>query len=109
MARHTRWSSERFTYGYDCLDGLLRLTCVRSAPYAEHDQSRSRRHEGPTSSGWQDTGLAGTGERGLRRLNLHRRADELQAPREHVMDSAPGTQPWRGHSCRSGRRSLLLP
>jgi alpha-mannosidase len=86
------------TYGYDCLDGLLRLTCVRSAPYAEHDPvKRPADYEGPyLDQGWQERRfwlVPGKGDYG--RLNLHRQAEELQAPAEHMMDSAhPGTQPW---------------
>jgi alpha-mannosidase len=86
------------TYGYDCLDGLLRLTCVRSAPYAEHAPiKRPADHEGPyLDQGWQERRfwlLPGKGS--YAGLNLHRWGEELQAPAEHVMDSAhPGTQPW---------------
>jgi alpha-mannosidase len=86
------------TYGYDCLDGLLRLTCVRSAPYAEHDPlKRPADFEGPyLDQGWQERRFwLVPGKGSYTRLNLHRRAEELQAPAEHVMDSAhPGTQPW---------------
>jgi alpha-mannosidase len=86
------------TYGYDCLDGLLRLTCVRSAPYAEHAPlQRPADFEGPyLDQGWQERRFwLVPGKGGYTGLRLHRRAEELQAPAEHVMDSAhPGTQPW---------------
>jgi len=86
------------TYGYDCLDGLLRLTCIRSAPYAEHDPlKRPADFEGPyLDQGWQERCFWLVPGKGCyTRLNLHRRAEELQAPAEHVMDSAhPGTQLW---------------
>jgi alpha-mannosidase len=88
------------TYGYDCLDGLLRLTCVRSAPYAEHDPvKRPADYEGPyLDQGWQERRFWLVPGKGVYTgLNLHRRAEELQAPAEHVMDSAhPGTRPWEG-------------
>lgn len=86
------------TYGYDCLDGLLRLTCLRSAPFAEHDPIKTPAdHDGPyLDQGWQERRfwlLAAKGP--YSRLHLHRLAEELQSPAEYVMDGAhPGAQPW---------------
>jgi len=100
------------TYGYDCLDGLLRLTCVRSAPYAEHDPlKRPADFEGPyLDQGWQERRFwLMPGKVGYTGLNLHRRAEELQAPAEHVMDSAhPGTQPWERSFIAVGPESVSV-
>jgi alpha-mannosidase len=86
------------TYGYDCLDGLLRLTCLRSAPFAEHDPIKTPAdYDGPyLDQGWQERRFWLLAARGsYSRLRLHRLAEELQSPAEYVMDGAhPGTQPW---------------
>jgi Alpha-mannosidase len=86
------------TYSYDCLAGLLRLTCLRCVPYAEHDPVKVRPdYTGPyLDQGWQERRfwlVAGPGA--APELHLQRLADELQSPAEYVMDSAhPGTEPW---------------
>ena len=86
------------TYSYDCLNGQLRVTCIRSAPYAEHDPFNvPSDYEGPyLDQGWQERRFWLVAARGTyATLNLERWAEELQSPAEYVMDSAhPGTQPW---------------
>ncbi len=86
------------TYAYDCLDGLLRLTCVRSAPYAEHDPFKlPDDFPGPyLDQGWQERRFwLIPADGSYTGLNLHRRSEELQAPAEYVMDSAhAGVHPW---------------
>jgi len=85
------------TYSYDCLDGLFRTVLIRSAPFARHNPNRVPRDD---DNAWQDQGrqertfwlLGGMGP--WTRLALDRRAEELQCPAEHVMDSAhPGRLP----------------
>jgi alpha-mannosidase len=100
------------TYGYDCLDGLLRLTCLRSAPFAEHDPIKTPAdYDGPyLDQGWQERRfwlLAAKGPHS--RLRLHRLADELQSPAEYVMDSAhPGTHPWERSFLSVGPQSVSV-
>jgi alpha-mannosidase len=86
------------TYSYDCLGGLFRTVLIRSAPFARHRPNEVPRDD---DYAWQDQGrqertfwlLAGKGP--YTQLALDRRADELQTPAEHVMDSAHnGHLPW---------------
>lgn len=86
------------TYSYDCLDGLFRTVLIRSAPFARHNPNQVPRDD---DHAWQDQGrqertfwlLGGKGS--YTQFALDRRADELQTPAEHVMDSAhPGHLPW---------------
>jgi alpha-mannosidase len=86
------------TYSYDCLDGLFRTVIVRSAPFARHNPNQVPRDD---DYAWQDQGRQERtfwllGGKGLyTQFALDRRADELQTPAEHVMDSAhPGHLPW---------------
>jgi alpha-mannosidase len=84
------------TYSYDCLDGLLRTTLIRSAPYAEDSSNWA-------SNGveaWQDQGrqerrfwlMRARGE--ALSLHLDRVAEELQTPAEYIIDSRhTGTLP----------------
>jgi len=100
------------TYGYDCLDGLLRLTCLRSAPFAEHDPIRTPSdYDGPyLDQGWQERRfwlLAAKGP--YSRLRLHRLAEELQSPAEYVMDGAhPGAHPWERSFLSVAPRSVSV-
>lgn len=86
------------TYSYDCLNGLFRTVLIRSAPFARHNPNQVPRDD---DYAWQDQGrqertfwlLAGKGP--YTQLELDHRADELQTPTEHVMDSAhAGHMPW---------------
>jgi len=86
------------TYSYDCRDGLLRTVLIRSAPFARHNPNQVPRDD---DNAWQDQGrqertfwlLGGKG--GYTQFALDRRADEMQSPAEHVMDSAhAGRLPW---------------
>lgn len=86
------------TYSYDCLDGLFRTVLIRSAPFARHNPNQVPRDD---DYAWQDQGrqertfwlLGGKGP--YTQFALDRRADELQMPAEHVMDSAhAGRLPW---------------
>jgi alpha-mannosidase len=86
------------TYSYDCLDGLFRTVLIRSAPFARHIPNQVPRDD---DNAWEDQGRQErtfwvTGGKGpYTTLALDRRADELQTPAEHVMDSAhPGRLPW---------------
>ncbi|TAK59297.1 MAG: hypothetical protein EPO22_10405, partial [Dehalococcoidia bacterium] len=78
------------TYAYDCLDGQLRVTLLRSAPYAEHDPAKlpddfARPY---LDQGWQERRLWLIAGRGTyTTLRLPRLAEELQSPAEYVMDS----------------------
>ncbi len=85
------------TYAYDCLGGQLRLTLLRSAPYAEHDPAKlpdefARPY---LDQGWQERRLWLIAGRGAyTALKLPRLAEELHSPAEYVMDSAhAGDQP----------------
>jgi alpha-mannosidase len=86
------------TYSYDCLDGLFRTVLIRSAPFARHNPNQV---PGDDDNAWQDQGrqertfwLVG-GKGAYTQWALDRRADELQTPAEHVMDSAhAGHLPW---------------
>jgi alpha-mannosidase len=81
------------TYAYDCLGGQLRMTLLRSAPYAEHDPAKlpddfARPY---LDQGWQERRLwliAGHGP--YTGLGLPRLAQELQSPAEYVMNSGHG-------------------
>lgn len=86
------------TYSYDCLDAKLRTILIRSAPYARHNPNTVKKGNWYA---WQDQGrqertfwlLRGQGP--YTSLSLDRRATELQAPAEHVLDSRhKGTRPW---------------
>ena len=88
----------RATYSYDCLDGLLRTTLIRSAPYARHNPNPVQ-EDGVNA--WQDQGrqertfwlVAGSGI--STDLDLDRRVLEMQTPAEYVLDSRHhGTEPW---------------
>lgn len=92
------------TYSYDCMDGRLRTVLIRSAPFARHNPNQVPRDD---DHAWEDQGrqertfwlLAGKGR--YTQLNLDRRADELQTPAEHVMDSGhAGHLPWEGSFLR---------
>lgn len=86
------------TYSYDCLDGLFRTVLIRSAPFARHNPNQVPKDD---DNAWQDQGrqertfwLLG-GKAPYTQLALDRRAEELQTPAEHVMDSAhPGERKW---------------
>jgi alpha-mannosidase len=87
------------TYSYDCLNGLFRTVLIRSAPFARHNPNQVPRDD---DNAWQDQGrqertfwlLGGKGP--YTQFALDRRADEMQTPAEHVMDSAhPGRMPWQ--------------
>ncbi len=85
------------TYSYDCLDGLLRTVLIRSAPYARHNPNKV---EVGGINAWQDQGRQERTFWLMRRrgsygnLHLDRRACELQAPAQYVMDSRhAGDQP----------------
>lgn len=82
------------SYSHDCLDGLLRMILVRSAPYARHSAATMPAEDVHDTNAWQDQGrqertfwLVG-GEGTHLSLNLDRRSEELQTPAEHVVDSA---------------------
>ena len=86
------------TYSYDCLEGLFRTVLIRSAPFARHNPNQVPHDD---DYAWQDQGrqertfwlLGGKGP--YTQFALDRRADELQTPAEHVMDSAhAGRLPW---------------
>ncbi len=86
------------TYSFDCLDAKLRTILVRSAPYARHNPNKVK--QGGWYA-WQDQGrqertfwlIRGQGP--YTSLALDRRAAELQAPAEYVLDSRhSGTRPW---------------
>ena len=86
------------TYSYDCLGGLFRTVLIRSAPFARHNPNQVPRDD---DYAWQDQGRQERtfwllGGKGLyTQFALDRRADELQTPAEHVMDSAhAGHLPW---------------
>jgi len=77
---------------------LLRTVLIRSAPFARHNPNQVPRDD---DHAWQDQGrqertfwlLGGKG--GYTRFALDRRAEEMQSPAEHVMDSAhSGHLPW---------------
>jgi len=86
------------TYSYNCLDGLFRTVLIRSAPFARHNPNKVPRDD---DNAWQDQGrqertfwLMG-GKGAYTQFALDRRAEELQTPARHVMDSAhPGRLPW---------------
>jgi alpha-mannosidase len=100
------------TYSYDCLNGLVRVTWLRSAPYAEHDPTKlPDDFAGPyLDQGWQERRawlIAGRGEHTT--MNLPRRAEELQSPAEYVMDSAhAGDQPWERSFLEVGPDNIAL-
>ncbi len=86
------------TYSYDCLDGLFRTVLIRSAPFARHNPNQVPRDD---DNAWEDQGrqertfwlMGGKGP--YTRFALDRRADEMQTPAEHVMDTAhPGHLAW---------------
>jgi len=86
------------TYSYDCLDSVFRTVLIRSAPFARHNPNQVPKDD---NNAWQDQGRQERtfwllGRRGgYTELALDRRAEELQSPAEHVMDSAHhGTQAW---------------
>ncbi len=90
----------RSTYSYDCLHGLLRTILIRSAPYARHNPNPVQE---VGVNAWQDQGRqertfwlmaeAGTATK----LDLDRRALEMQTPAEYVLDSRHhGTERWEG-------------
>src|SRR5207302_11102830 len=85
------------TYSYDCLDGLLRLMCLRSTPYAEHRPWRlPEDFAGPyLDQGWQERRFSLVASRGAyTTLDLARRTAEFQSRAPGVMDSAhPGERP----------------
>jgi alpha-mannosidase len=85
------------TYSYDCLDGLLRLTCLRSTPYAEHRPWKlPEDFAGPyLDQGWQERRFSlVAGKDSYTTLDLARRAEEFQSRPASVMDSAhPGHRP----------------
>jgi alpha-mannosidase len=96
---HTVALINNSTYSYDCLDGLLRTVLIRSAPFARHNPNQVPRDD---DNAWQDQGRQERtfwllGAKGAyTQLALDRRADELQTPAHHVMDSAhPGHLPWQ--------------
>ncbi len=79
------------TYAYDCVDGELRLTCLRSTPYAEHRPWRMPDDfAGPwLDHGWQERRFWLVGGRGkYTSLDLPRMAEELQSPADVMLDSA---------------------
>jgi alpha-mannosidase len=86
------------TYSCDCLGGLLRATCLRCAPYAEHDPLKlPPDFPGPfLDQGWQERRFWLVGAEGpYTALGLPRRALEFQTPAEYVLDAAhPGSEPW---------------
>ena len=75
------------------LGGQLRMTLLRSAPYAEHDPAKlpddfARPY---LDQGWQERRLWLMAGRGPHvGLGLPRLAEELQSPAEYVMDSGHG-------------------
>ena len=88
----------RSTYSYDCLQGLLRTILIRSAPYARHNPNVVQ-EDGVNA--WQDQGRQErtfwlSAEAGIAtRLDLDRRALEMQTPVEYVLDSRHhGTEGW---------------
>jgi len=99
------------TYGYDCLDGLLRATVIRSAPFAEHDPIKlPPETDNPfLDQGWQERRFwLVRGEGSHLNLNLQRRAEEVQTPAEYVVDSAhPGTEPWENSFLSISPESLI--
>jgi alpha-mannosidase len=96
---HTVALINNSTYSYDCLNGLLRTVLIRSAPFARHNPNQVPPDD---DNAWQDQGrqertfwlLGATGAHTHQALD--RRAEELQTPAQHVMDSAhPGHLPWQ--------------
>jgi alpha-mannosidase len=100
------------TYAYDCLDGLLRLTCLRSAPFAEHDPIKTPAdYDGPyLDQGWQERRFWLVASKGsYSKLHLHRLAEELQSPAEHVMDGPHrGSNPWERSFLSVAPRSVSV-
>ena len=86
------------TYSHDCLGGLLRTVVVRSAYYAHHPPLEPPKdfHNPHQDQGWTRKRFWLLRRKGRHtRLNLPRRALELQTPAEYAVDSAhPGRQPW---------------
>ncbi|HEY3379915.1 MAG TPA: glycoside hydrolase family 38 C-terminal domain-containing protein [Armatimonadota bacterium] len=86
------------TASYDCLDGQLRMTLLRAAPYAQHDPVKLP--EGSVNpyldQGWQERRFWIVRNAGAyAESNLDRQAASLLTPAEYVLDSAhPGTLPW---------------
>ena len=80
------------------MGGLFRTVLIRSASFARHNPGEVPHND---NNAWQDQGrqerifwLMG-GRGAYTEFALDRRADELQAPAEYVMDSAhKGTEPW---------------
>ncbi len=96
---HTVALINNSTYSYNCLDGLLRTVIIRSAPFARHNPNQVPHDD---DNAWQDQGRQERtfwllGAKGAyTQLALDRRAEELQTPAQHVMDSAhPGNLPWQ--------------
>jgi alpha-mannosidase len=96
---HTVALINNSTYSYDCLDGLLRTVLIRSAPFARHNPNQVPRDD---DNAWQDQGRQERtfwvmGAKGAyTQLALDRRAEELQTPALHVMDSGhSGHLPWQ--------------
>jgi alpha-mannosidase len=96
---HTFALINNSTYSYDCLDGLLRTVLIRSAPFARHNPNQVPRDD---DNAWQDQGRQERtfwvmGAKGAyTQLALDRRAEELQTPALHVMDSGhSGHLPWQ--------------
>ncbi len=98
-AEHTVALINNSTYSYDCLEGLFRTVLIRSAPFARHNPNQVPQDD---DNAWQDQGRQERtfwllGAKGAyTQLALDRRAEELQTPAQHVMDSAhPGHLPWQ--------------
>lgn len=83
----------RETYSYDCLDGLFRTVVIRSAPFARHNPAQVPAQDASYYA-WQDQGRQertfwiACAQGPQAKMNLDRKAEELQTPAEYVFDSA---------------------
>ena len=112
VAEYTVALVNNSTYSYNCLDGLFRTVLIRSAPFARHNPNQVPRDD---DNAWEDQGrqerkfwlLGGKGQ--YTDFALDRRADELQIPAEHVMDSAhSGRTTWEQSFLEVGPESVQV-
>ncbi len=87
----------RSSYAYDVADGTLRMTLLRSAPYAEYAPCTVTEKNGRYMDlGWQERSfwlVAGPGT--VSTLQVDRLAQEWQVPVQTMLDSGhDGSEPW---------------